>query len=140
MKHTIFLGTIKDWGQIYIDKHVWSCNWYWGFGYLGNKSCHFHISSLINQPEKYDPDWTDVSKQFDTTWITQDQWWIIRDLFSQAYAFQKAADCYMYGGHQTDAAKPYRVISKRRAEAINRDLEKLLNTMWALLAEWSDTK
>lgn len=140
MQHRIFLGTIERCGQVYIGKHEWACDWYWGFGYLGNTRCHFHINSLIDHPVKHSPNWTDVTEQFDTTWLTQAQWWILRDLFIQAYAFRKAADCYVHGGHQSALAEKYRFTSKRKAKMVNRDLEKVLDTIWALLAEWADTK
>lgn len=32
---------------IYLSKHSWDCKWYWGFGYLGNNSCHWHMEGLI---------------------------------------------------------------------------------------------
>ena len=37
---------------LYIDKHSWDCGWYWGFGYLGNKNCHYHVDGL-KKIEKY---------------------------------------------------------------------------------------
>lgn len=43
----IYLGTITGYGSIYLSKHSWDCNWYWGFGYLGNNNLHFYIESLI---------------------------------------------------------------------------------------------
>lgn len=30
--------------NIYISKPTWDCDWYWSFGYLGNKNCHYHLS------------------------------------------------------------------------------------------------
>ena len=138
MTDKVYLGRIKGTGLIYLDKHRWDCDWYWGFGYLGNKSCHFHIESLINSSgNAYVPDWTDVNHQFSETWLTQDQWWILRDLFTQAYALKEAAEAYQYGGHNTDKAAPYRVINKDRAAQINEDLETVLDNIWELVTEWN---
>ena len=143
MTDKLFLGNIEGWGdngRIYLTKHTWDCSWYWGFGYLGNRSCHFHIDSLIKQPEKYSPNWHNVNIHFNSTWLTQDQWWILRDLFIQAYALRKAAETYRSGGHQTDAAKPYRITSGYMVNEINEDLEKLLNNIWDLLTEWQPNR
>ena len=133
----IFLGTgAKGEGRLYLEKHQWDCGWYWGFGYIGNAGVHTHIEFLIKRREKYDRYWVDVSHQFKSTWITQDQWWILRDLFISAYAFKRAAEVYRYGGHQTEAANTFRILNSERAADINRDLEVLLERIWILLTEW----
>jgi hypothetical protein len=31
---------------IYLSPPSWDCGWYWGFGYLGNKNCHYHVDGL----------------------------------------------------------------------------------------------
>lgn len=39
-------GTRKEDGQlIMLRAPSWDCEWYWGFGYLGNKNEHYHLSS-----------------------------------------------------------------------------------------------
>lgn len=137
MKDRIYLGRggpglkYGEGEAIYLEKHEWQCGWYWGFGYLGNKNLHFHFNSVLEQPSVYK-----VDEAFKSTWITQDQWWILRDLFIQAYAFQKAAECYRYGGHQSQKAELYRVKSKDMAMHINNNLRQVLNTIWALLHIW----
>lgn len=133
MNEKIYLGVDYSSQNIWIEKHKWECDWYWAFGYLGNRNCHFHIESLIRHPDNYHPDWTNVTQHFRETWITQDQWWIIRDLFIQAYAIKKCAETYRYGGHQTDKAKPYRIESAKVASLLNRDLGKLLDNIWGYL-------
>ena len=43
------LGTCKKTGEsIYFYKPTWDCDWYWGFGYLGNKNQHYHLSDYAN--------------------------------------------------------------------------------------------
>lgn len=138
MTDTIYLGSIEGTGKVYLSKHSWDCEWYWGFGYLGNRNCHFHISSLIDTPadNSHPTNWYDPQLHFDTTWINQEQWWILRDLFIQAYAFKAASAAYRSGGHQTEDAAPHRIKSKYMEDQINEDLETLLNTIWNLLHEW----
>ncbi len=137
MKEKIFLGTgAKGEGRLYLEKHSWDCDWYWGFGYIGNNHLHMHIESLIKHPAQYDSLWTNVGSHFKSTWLTQGQWWILRDLFISAYALKTAAGVYRYGGYQTEAANTFRVINSERAADINRDLEVLLERIWILLTEW----
>ena len=135
MADKIFLGTSKDNDALYLEKHKFDCGWYWGFGYIGNKNLHMHIESLIKHPAGYNPNWTDVSAQFNRTWITQKQWWILRDLFLTAYALKEAAAAYRHGGGQTQDAAPYRVTSTERADMINKDLETVLDNIWQYLTE-----
>ena len=42
----VFFGTNKETGErVWLDAPSWSCGWYWGFGYLGSKNCHYHLSN-----------------------------------------------------------------------------------------------
>ena len=87
-----------------------------------------HIDSLIRGEHN-------VNKIFDKgTPITQSQWWIIRDLFKQAYALQKAAEVYQYGGHQTTKPGITDCIKNlEMAALINKDLKIVLNKVWDFL-------
>lgn len=125
MEDKIYLGNTTEYGRLYLSKHSWDCGWYWGFGYIGNTRLHMHIDSLING--EYD-----VNKIFDgSTGITQDQWWIIRDLFRQAYALKAAAEVYQYGGHQTTRPGITDCIKNlEMAALINKDLEIVLDKVW----------
>ena len=125
----IYLGNTTEYGRLYLSKHSWDCGWYWGFGYIGNSRLHMHIDSLING--EYD-----VNKIFDgSTGITQDQWWIIRDLFRQAYALKAAAEVYQYGGHQTSKPGMTDCIKNlEMAALINKDLETVLDKVWDFLS------
>ncbi len=133
MADKIFLGTDHHGERLWLEKHEWQCGWYWAFGYIGNRNLHMHIDSKIKHPAGYKPDWTNVSHQFAETWITQAQWWVIRDLFLTAYALKEAAATYRHGGHQTANAAPYRVTSEETAARLNADLETLLGNIWEYL-------
>ena len=121
----IYLGNTTQCGGLYLSKHSWDCGWYWGFGYIGNNSCHMHIDSLMGA--EYD-----IRSIFDKgSPITQNQWWIIRDLFTQAYALKKAAEVYQHGGHQTTKPGITDCIKNlEMAALINKDLEIVLNKVW----------
>ena len=124
------LGTInKDYDcvaageTIYLDKHSWNCGWYWGFGYIGNKNTHFHIDSLIGLE-------TNVNKIFSKTKIDQKTWWILRDLFIQAYTIKRCAEVYRYGGHQTNTNGLSVDRDDKLIKRLNNDLEQVLNNIW----------
>lgn len=133
----IYLGYNETFGPTYLTKHSWDCEWYWGFGYLGNQNCHWHIDSIIqNAPPGFHPNWTNVNHHFKISWLTQKQWWILRDLFIVAYSLKKAAECYRHGGHQNPDAGPYRVINPEMATKLNADLKIILDNIWTLLHDW----
>lgn len=123
--------SIADGEVVYLEKHRWDCGWYWAFGYLGNRNCHFHFDSLLyikdgNGGVKYE-----ASDLFSETPITDKDWWELRDLFVQAYALRKAAEVYRYGGHQTSRPGVADLIRSEEMEArLNKDLEKVLDTLW----------
>ena len=121
----IYLGNTTEYGRLYLSKHSWDCGWYWGFGYIGNSRLHMHISSLIGAECL-------VNKIFDKgTKITQEQWWVIRDLFIQAYALKQAAVIYQFGGSQTIRPGITDCIKNlEMAALINKDLETVLNKVW----------
>jgi hypothetical protein len=140
----IYLGTIGN-DKIYLSKHSWDCNWYWSFGYIGNKNLHFHIESLINYRYMKDcsiplakkvtsSNFTNIDTIFSETWLTQANWWILRDLFIQAYALKKVAELYRYGGHQTTKLGITDIIRNEVMESfINKDLKTVLDTIWNYL-------
>lgn len=126
-KDKILLGRIDN-EPIYLYKHRWDCGWYWGMGYIGNRNLHYHIESLITG--EYE-----VDKIFQETKLTQTQWWIIRDLFIQAYTLKKAAEVYRYGGHQTSLVGiTDKIKNSDKVDILNNDLEIILDTIWEYLS------
>lgn len=127
----VYLGQLTDkttYGneKIWLTKHTWDCGWYWGFGYIGNKDLHFHIESLITAPNP-----CLASELFFETKLTDVQWWVIRDLFMQAYALKRAAEVYRYGGHQTSAPGITDILKNPEKTAqLNADLEIVLDKVW----------
>lgn len=122
----ILLGRSVEFNEpIYLSKHEWACDWYWALGYLGNKNCHFHFESYL-EGGKYD-----VSDHLKQTNITQREWWVIRDLFVQAYALKAAAEVYQCGGHQTTCKDVTDVVKDLdKATRLNADLKIVLDVLW----------
>ena len=121
---------------VYLYDFEWSCGWYWGGGYIGNKKFHTHFDScFLKVPDyrghplgSFKPQdiyngcalWEDLSTFLDNPSFTEDQWWRMKDLFKQFYAYKKAAECFHLGGNCT---------SKGRAEKeINLDMGKKINS------------
>lgn len=121
------LGTPADGEDVYLSKHQWDCGWYWGFGYLGNNRCYFHFDSLfvINRRNPL------ASELFFSTHISDKEWWVIRDLFKQAYALVAAAEVYRFGGRQTSLPGVTDILkNSEMAATINADLQKVLDLVW----------
>lgn len=120
--------------EIFLSKHSWDCNWYWGFGYIGNKNLHTHFDSTFLKE-------TNIDKIFYDTNITQDDYWIIRDLFIQAYSLKKTAEIYKYGGHQTTKKGITDIIQNENlVKKLNTDLKKVLDLLWNFLIEATKDK
>ena len=126
----IYLGITEEHGRVYITKHSWDCDWYWGFGYVGNRDCQFHFKSfLTNGPCR-------ASDLFKEPTISDSSWWIIRDLFTQAYALKEAASTYRYGGHQYTSKGITDIIQCKEMELrLNTDLETVLNKVWQFMLD-----
>lgn len=113
--------------KLWIERHKWDCGWYWGFGYIGNANLHTHFDGTFLRGGA-----ALASDIFDSTPITDREWWVIRDLMVQAYALKKAAEVYRYGGHQTSRTGVTDII--RDADMVTRlnaDLKYVLDTLWA---------
>lgn len=125
----ICLGRLIESGELtWLSKHSWDCNWYWAFGYLGNRNCHWHFESLLEGNQYH------VKDLFNDTTLTQADWWIMRDLFTQAYALKKAAEVYRHGGHQSSKKGVTDIIqSKDMENRINQDLKMILDELWNYL-------
>lgn len=130
-KENIYLGIGKlgflQNERIYLQKHSWDCDWYWSFGYIGNKNLHTHFENEFLKEASID-------KLFVLPQYSQDDWWIIRDLFIQVYALQACAEVYRYGGHQTTRKGITDIIKdEEMCKRLNSDLEKVLDKLWDFL-------
>lgn len=133
MTTKIYLGRVRNGvtnllsdEPVYLSKHTWDCGWYWSLGYVGNMKTHCHFEGQFLTGSALE-----ASEVFSTTHITNAEWWVLRDLFIQAYALQKAAEIYRYGGHQTTKTGLTDMLhSPEKAKALNADLGRLLDTLW----------
>lgn len=117
--------------DLYIEKHSWDCNWYWGFGYLSAEGLHTHASVFVEQLL-----WHSNEQVFENSiFKNSNDFWIFKDLLKQAYVLQEAAEIYQYGGHCITSPKTEIIKNDRRAKMINIDLSKVLDKLWQFLEE-----
>lgn len=87
-----FLGKV-DGEKIYISAPSWDCGWYWGFGYLGNKNCHYHLNGIGKNENINFRD--ALLKHFDTnTSIFKHDGltWVFCELVLTAYTLKETAE------------------------------------------------
>lgn len=119
-----YLGKSKTWGMVWLTDFSWDCGWYWGGGYLGNKNCHFHVSSYFTD---YKADaYTAIKSDFESLKLTDDQLWRFCDLFKQFYAYQEAAECFKFGGHYTSKDRNPKEINDTLYIELNKHLEEVI--------------
>ena len=154
----IYLGKMNN-KSIYLYKPSWNCNWYWGFGYLGNSTCHFHVSSL-REKVTYFRDKDDIPRreivhkglffgfkeQFDKgTFIVKDDKdiWVLCDLFETFYKFKDVAAISRYGNANiTDRNPCYDYIKNDDLyHRINEELfPHIFDEIYKILLKYSKNK
>lgn len=133
MSKKLYLGRLRDDFQglggeaIYLYKHSWDCNWYWGMGYIGNKDLHTYFKSTFLK----DRGTYDIKDIFSKTKLTQNNWWNILEMFETAYALREAADLYHRGGsHISNNLCRDKLKDEELAARLNKDLKEVLDTVW----------
>lgn len=131
MTERILLGFNQHNEAVYMEKHSWDCDWYWGFGQLTTKTSYTSFKYVAMRHDLHGDRWPDISHTLKQTNITQDEWWIFLDLFKQAYALQAAAEVYRYGGHISGRVDiTYLLRNKDKEASLNADLKKVLDLIW----------
>ena len=112
---------------IYISKHIWTAGWYWSFGRCGrHESDNDFKKGFLQKPR-------DVDKVFESTALTNAQWWEVMDLYDKAYALKAAASAYRYGGNLSKSSDKHFIHSMSKAEVINADLCRVLDAAWDIM-------
>lgn len=125
-KQKIYLGRFQG-EELWIEKHSWDYGWYWSFGYTGNKNLHTHFDFTFLRNEIV------TSNKFETINFNDKDWWIILDLFKQAYGLNAAAEIYRYGGNLAYSPETKFIQDAEIVKRLNCDLEKVLNKVWEIL-------
>lgn len=145
----VFLGK-HDNKSIYLTAPSWDCGWYWGFGYLGNKNCHYHVDGL-KKIETYDFSksvwqyefvnlYDGFKKHFGDSFVVKDDKdvWTLAELFATFYPLRETAEVLGSGGsHYTSNPAKDIIINKDEVERINNVvLPQIFEEIYKILAKY----
>jgi hypothetical protein len=101
----VLLGKSKKYKEaIYLYTPTFDCDWYWGFGYLGNNNYHYHLSSF---QQEFGSSLARNISMFDAlredytlcpTLQNDNNLWTFCELVKTAYALIEIAEVYKLGG------------------------------------------
>jgi hypothetical protein len=117
-REKVLFGHTLDGVAIYLDLPKWDCNWYWGFGYLGNRDRHYHLKTYqeeggfcgkhrnISMFDAFKADY-----KLCPTLAEDNNLWKFCELVTTVYALLEVAEIFNRGGsHMT--ANPCRKLLK----------------------------
>jgi len=136
MSNKVYLGMEEETkSKLYLEKHSWDCNWYWGFGYLDSSFMHFHFDSVM--PNKSNNEFLTFNifeKPVRIKLKKGFNGWLLMELFEQAYILRHAADMYSIGSAGITEARD-KGVSKDMvlAHQLNEQLETVLDEIWELV-------
>jgi hypothetical protein len=86
----------RDEEYIFLKAPSWDCDWYWSFGYLGNRDCHYHLDTINKDTNLFDT----LKEHFgESLTITDDKdLWTFCELSMSAYALKETAEVLGRGG------------------------------------------
>lgn len=95
----VYLGTRKEDGvRITLYAPSWDCDWYWGFGYLGNENEHFHLSGLASGGNRNLYDALREDYELNTALSEGRDLWLFCELMTTAYTLKGASELFYRGG------------------------------------------
>ena len=129
----IRLGMVDN-ENIYLSPPSWDCGWYWGYGYLGNRNCHYHIDGISKDKNLFDG----LKEHFGESFIVKDEAdiWTLAELFQSFYTLKESAEFFGRGGsHYTNNPCKKLLTNKKLVNRINeillpeifKEIYKILN-------------
>lgn len=114
-----YFGTDKETKErIYLFKPSFDCGWYWGFGYLGNRNCHYHLDSY-SKGRNIDMH-SALTEDYDLNPLIKKNLWVFCELVQTAYWLKKAAEVLGRGGaHYTNNPCKSVIVNKKETDRIN---------------------
>ena len=134
----IYLGTVNG-EKIYLSAPSWDCGWYWGFGYLGNNNCHYHVDGLRKDVNLYDG----FKKHFGNSFVIKESdIWVFAELFQTFYSLRETAELLGRGGsHLTTNPCSEIIINKSETERINNVvLPAIFDEIYKVIERNADNK
>jgi hypothetical protein len=150
-KEKIFFGINSDNERIYIYKPTWECKWYWSFGYLGNKNCHYHLEAYQSiermfklkdgghalLTEKRNKCMRDcLLEDYNLNPAIIDNLWVFCELALSIYSLKEAAEVIgRSGSHMTTNPCKNVITNKTETARLNeRVIPELCQTLWDLIS------
>lgn len=93
----VLLGSNDQGEPIYLRRPSFDCDWYWGFGYLGNAHSHYHLDGLADGKNMnlYDA----IIEHFGTSLtIPKEKLWTFCEVVKTIYTLKKTAELFGLGG------------------------------------------
>jgi hypothetical protein len=88
----------SEYGFVNLRRPSFDCDWYWGFGYLGNRDCHYHLSGI---GEGENINFRDaLVKHFGDSFIIKDEalLWQFAEVVQTVYRLKTMAELIHLGG------------------------------------------
>jgi hypothetical protein len=118
------LGIVEN-EKIYLSAPSWDCGWYWGFGYLGNNNCHYHVDGLMKDKNLRDG----LIEHFGKTFIVRNsQTWVIAELFTTFYSLKETSEVLGRGGSHLTANPCSEII--KNVDEVKRINETVLPSIF----------
>ena len=137
--------------KVYLSAPSWDCDWYWGFGYLGNNRMHFHVDGL-KTIDKYNVEKNVREYKFvnlfdgfkdkfgESLVVTDDKdLWKLCDLFQSFYTLKEVSALYHRGcSHYTDVENiGLNLTDLARYKEINYELmPKIFDAIYDILIKY----
>lgn len=137
-KKKTLLGVV-DGENIYLSSPSWDCGWYWGFGYLGNENCHYHLDGIAKNENLHDG----LIKHFGKSFVIRiSQIWTFAELIKTFYGLKDAAELFGRGGsHLTSNPCQELIKNEFEVKRINEVvLPALFDAIYKLLEENTNNK
>jgi len=136
-KEKIFFGKSKiDGDSINMDKPSFDCGWYWSFGSLGNKGCHYHLSGYQKENgfgEHRDINMYDsLMSDYDLNPCIKANLWSFCEQSQTIYTIKEAFEVFNRGGaNYTENPMSELIKMSVDAEKLNKELlPELLQKFW----------
>lgn len=126
----LYIGKNQDNEKIFLTRPNWDFDWYWGFGYIGNKDLHTHLNILGNL-NLFD----NIKHYFQSFILTDKELWVFCELVQTIYHLRTLAEVYHRGGsHYTQNPCQKDLLNPEQYQHINAVLiPKLIDEMYKVL-------
>jgi len=126
----------SDKEPMYLKSPKWDCNWYVGFGYIGNMHLHTHLDWHLDQksPDKnmYDQMLETFGESLTDSLKEESDLWKFCELFNSWKTLKEAYEVYNRGGSHYTTTNP-NLKDYKTARKILKDLFKVVNELCLML-------